>query len=377
MWFMLETERLIIQPYSNSFLEEYYKEFTDEITKYQYPDSFSNINTANEIVSGFVKDMEQGNMLELVILTQEGEFIGSMEAFGIKEKTPEIGLWLKRSAHGKGYGYEALKGLLDHLNATGKYQYYIYEVDVRNVASIRLVEKFHFEKGADVTMVYTEVGELTSEQLAHHIMLGVAEDGGVTDIQLYPKRQKTNLSYMHMMLIRKELLIEITDDCLAHDKHSISRDILLANLKKLRFFGYRFDGYRKKIDSIRSFFEFNLDMLKPELRKSLFGDEEKSVYTKVKDSVPTRYGTGAAVSNSFIADGCTIEGTVENSVIFRGVKIGRGSKIKNAVIMQNSQIMDNCSVENAVFDKEVILRSGKKLMGQGTYPLVIGKRTIV
>ena len=84
---MLETERLIIQPYSNSFLEEYYKEFTDEITKYQYPDSFSNINTANEIVSGFVKDMEQGNMLELVILTQEGEFIGSMEAFGIKEKT--------------------------------------------------------------------------------------------------------------------------------------------------------------------------------------------------------------------------------------------------------------------------------------------------
>ena len=71
MWFMLETERLIIQPYSNSFLEEYYKEFTDEITKYQYPDSFSNINTANEIVSGFVKDMEQGNMLELVILSHK------------------------------------------------------------------------------------------------------------------------------------------------------------------------------------------------------------------------------------------------------------------------------------------------------------------
>ncbi len=280
-------------------------------------------------------------------------------------------------------GNRRLNGV-DYINNAMSYlkrssQEYVMVCDCNTICSINFedVAKFHFEKGADVTMVYTEVGELTSEQLAHHIMLGVDEDGGVTDIQLYPKRQKTNLSYMHMMLIRKELLIEITDDCLAHDKHSISRDILLANLKKLRFFGYRFDGYRKKIDSIRSFFEFNLDMLKPELRKSLFGDEEKSVYTKVKDSVPTRYGTGAAVSNSFIADGCTIEGTVENSVIFRGVKIGRGSKIKNAVIMQNSQIMDNCSVENAVFDKEVILRSGKKLMGQGTYPLVIGKRTIV
>lgn len=280
-------------------------------------------------------------------------------------------------------GNRRLNGV-DYINNAMSYlkrssQEYVMVCDCNTICSINFedVAKFHFEKGADVTMVYTEVGELTSEQLAHHIMLGVDEDGGVTDIQLYPKRQKTNLSYMHMMLIRKELLIEITDDCLAHDKHSISRDILLANLKKLRFFGYRFDGYRKKIDSIRSFFEFNLDMLKPELRKSLFGDEEKSVYTKVKDSVPTKYGTGAAVSNSFIADGCTIEGTVENSVIFRGVKIGRGSKIKNAVIMQNSQIMDNCSVENAVFDKEVILRSGKKLMGQGTYPLVIGKRTIV
>ena len=280
-------------------------------------------------------------------------------------------------------GNRRLNGV-DYINNAMSYlkrssQEYVMVCDCNTICSINFedVAKFHFEKGADVTMVYTEVGELTSEQLAHHIMLGVDEDGGVTDIQLYPKRQKTNLSYMHMMLIRKELLIEITDDCLAHDKHSISRDILLANLKKLRFFGYRFDGYRKKIDSIRSFFEFNLDMLKPELRKSLFGDEEKSIYTKVKDSVPTRYGTGAAVSNSFIADGCTMEGTGENCVIFRGVKIGRGSKIKNAVIMQNSQITDNCSVENAVFDKEVILRSGKKLMGQGTYPLVIGKRTIV
>lgn len=309
------------------------------------------------------------------------DHLGSGKDWDLARK--QNGLFIISPTENADGGNRRLNGV-DYINNAMSYlkrssQEYVMVCDCNTICSINFedVAKFHFEKGADVTMVYTEVGELTSEQLAHHIMLGVDEDGGVTDIQLYPKRQKTNLSYMHMMLIRKELLIEITDDCLAHDKHSISRDILLANLKKLRFFGYRFDGYRKKIDSIRSFFEFNLDMLKPELRKSLFGDEEKSIYTKVKDSVPTRYGTGAAVSNSFIADGCTIEGTVENSVIFRGVKIGRGSKIKNAVIMQNSQIMDNCSVENAVFDKEVILRSGKKLMGQGTYPLVIGKRTIV
>lgn len=100
MDFKLKTERLIIQPFSNFFLEEYYKEFTDEITKYQYPDCFTDIETANKVVSEFVKDMEQGNMLELVILTQDGEFLGSMEVFGVREETPEIGLWLKSSAHG-------------------------------------------------------------------------------------------------------------------------------------------------------------------------------------------------------------------------------------------------------------------------------------
>ena len=117
MDFTLKTERLLIKPFSDSFLEAYYTEFTDEIAKYQYPDSFPNIDAANSVISMFVKDMERRNMLELVILTQDGEFLGSMEAFGITEKTPELGLWLKSSAHGKGYGYEALKGLVDYLNA--------------------------------------------------------------------------------------------------------------------------------------------------------------------------------------------------------------------------------------------------------------------
>ena len=124
------------------------------------------MNTANDTVSMFVKDMERGNMLELVILTQDGEFVGSMEAFGITEKTPELGLWLKSSAQGKGYGYEALRGLVDYLNATGKYQYYVYEVDVRNAASIHLVEKFRHEK-CGCEKVTTESGKILNLRTYH------------------------------------------------------------------------------------------------------------------------------------------------------------------------------------------------------------------
>ncbi len=240
------------------------------------------------------------------------------------------------------------------------------------------VAEAHFEKDADVTVVYTEVGELTPKELGHHIMLDVQEDGAITDMQVYPQKQKSNLSYMSMLFIKKDLLIDLVGDCLAHDKHSIAKDILLPNISKLRIYGYKFDGYKKTVDSIKSFFEFNLELLKPEIRHELFGTEdERTIRTKVKDSIPTKYGRDAEVKNSVVADGCTIEGKVENCIIFRGVKIGKGSIVKDSIIMQDSRIMDNCLVENAIFDKEVILCNGKKLIGQETYPLVIGKRTIV
>ncbi len=240
------------------------------------------------------------------------------------------------------------------------------------------VAEAHFKNDADITVVYTEVGELTTKDLGHHIMLDVDADGLVTDMQVYPQKQKSNLSYMSMLFIKKDLLIDLVGDCLAHDKHSIAKDILLPNIGKLKICGYKFEGYKKTVDSIKSFFEFNLELLKPETRHELFGTEgERSIHTKVKDSIPTKYGREAEVKNSVVADGCTIEGKVENCIIFRGVKIGKGSIVKDSIIMQDSRIMDNCLVENAIFDKEVILCNSKKLVGQETYPLVIGKRTIV
>lgn len=150
---LIRTARLEIRPFDRSFLEEYAREFTAEITKYQYPDPFPDRETADRVLSGFVGEMERGNMLELVILTPDGGFLGSMEAFGLREETPELGLWLKRTAHGKGYGREALQALLEFLAAAGRYPYYIYEADVRNTPSIRLAESFRFEKGGreDVT----------------------------------------------------------------------------------------------------------------------------------------------------------------------------------------------------------------------------------
>lgn len=160
----IETTHLIIEPFDFKYLKDYYQEFTEEITKYQYPDPFLNQEEASQLVSEFVSEMEQGNMLELVILSKEEEFLGSMEVFGLKEENSEVGLWLKKDAHGCGYGYEALQGLLSYLKETTKRQTYIYEVDVRNEASIHLVEKFPHKKGKCEELV-TESGKKLNLQM--------------------------------------------------------------------------------------------------------------------------------------------------------------------------------------------------------------------
>lgn len=259
-------------------------------------------------------------------------------------------------------------------------QSYVAATDCKTLCNINFsdVLKFHLEKEADITMVYTDVENLSSKELSTRILIDTDASGRVTDINVHPMHQKTNHSYMHMFIISKTLLMELAGDAYAHNKHYIPKDILLPNLNKLKIMGYRFDGYCRQIDNIKSFFDTNLELLNKPVRDELFGlTSDMPIYTKVKDTVPTKYGSSANVSNSFIADGCVIEGTVKNSILFRGVHISKGSTVENCIMMQNSQVMDNCLLENVIFDKEVILRSGKKLVGQDTYPMVIGKKAII
>ena len=161
--------RLLIRPYCSADLVEYYHAFNKEITKYQYPDPFPSLEAAQELLDDFVLQMNRGEMLELVLLSPSGEFLGSMEAHGLKEQAPELGIWLKAEAQGQGYGYEALSRLIAYLNETGKYPYYIYEADRRNLPSIRLARKFSCTQAG-----YQEITTDSGKQLClqeYHIQM--------------------------------------------------------------------------------------------------------------------------------------------------------------------------------------------------------------
>lgn len=105
------------------------------------------------------------------------------------------------------------------------------------------------------------------------------------------------------------------------------RDLIQANVGVLKICGYKTEGFVVTLDSLKSFYDANMALLDLNNRSELFC-RERPVYTKVRDEVPAIYGLGAAVKNSLVADGCKIEGTVENSILFRGVTIGKDAVVK-------------------------------------------------
>ena len=127
---------------------------------------------------------------------------------------------------------------------------------------------------------------------------------------------------------------------------------------------------------MNSYFEGNMALMRSEVRAELF-TSDKPIYTKVRDDMPGKYGLGAKVKNSLIANGCVIEGEVENSVLFRGVHVQKGAKISNCVIMQDTVIGADCNLKYVIVDKDVMIKEERTLMGFQSYPVYISKASVV
>ena len=139
--------------------------------------------------------------------------------------------------------------------------------------------------------------------------------------------------------------------------------------------GYCYEGYAAHIYDMKSYFDENMKLLKEENLKGLFGPGQ--IYTKIRDDNPTRYIKGAKVSNVMAADGCVIEGEVENSILFRGVVIEKGAKVKNCILMQDTVVKAGAELEYVIADKDVVISENKELEGTDTYPIYITKGTTV
>lgn len=244
----------------------------------------------------------------------------------------------------------------------------LYNIDFKKVMQA------HLDTQADITALYKDFSGLEERELSRFTLFDINESHMICDVEVQPYYPKTANASMGVYIMEKMLLESIIDECSARGDHDFVKDAIAKKINGLRVFAYEHKGYADTIDSMKSYYRNNMLFLNEDIRRDLF-NPMSPIYTKTKDQTPTRYGADASVANCFISDGCVIEGKIENCILSRGVKIAKNAVIRNSIIMQDSVIEEDVELDHVVFDKEVYITKGRKLIGQESYPLAIAKGT--
>ncbi len=267
---------------------------------------------------------------------------------------------------------EALYGVSDFIKSSDAEYVIMSDCDVAATIDYNAVFEAHVKSGADITAVYAS-SNLTLESAAHSNVFGIDESGRVNNVMINPQISgECNVS-LNIYVISKTLLMSMILDGAANGIYSFAKSILQARCGDYKIMGYKHEGYFSKITSVKTYYDANMALLCTENRKSLFNDEFP-IYTKVLDNPPAKFDIGAKVKNSLIADGCIIEGTVENSILFRGARVGKGAVVRDSIIMQDTVIGKKCEISCVITDKAVNISDQKILGGSKNYPIYIGKK---
>lgn len=241
------------------------------------------------------------------------------------------------------------------------------------VANLNYLPLFHYhlETGADVTLLTTQHDII--QELKNCLKLELDKNNKVIAITNDKQNQET---FCGVYLLHKSLLLELVDECVANHKSYFFWDGIRANLEKLHIAAYHYDGYHSIIHDVAGYFRQSMKLIKPENYRQLFRNYPP-VFTKVSNHPPTRYQHTAIVKDSLIATGALIEGTVENSILFRGVKVKKGAVVRNSIIMQDGEISADSQLENVILDKQVVITKNQMLKGSIKHPYIIEKKSII
>lgn len=263
----------------------------------------------------------------------------------------------------------SLGSIMTFLNASHEEYVLLSDCDTAINIDYREMFSLHDSTRADVTVVYCHGQSPNTDK---NVLYSFDENGRVNDM-LVKRGGDPDCNYgLGMYLMKRSKLIELVRDCMNRNLQDFDRDLLMRNMKSLKIYGYEFKGVHFTVDSLSSYFHANLALTDPAVREQLFLSS-RPIYTKVRDDMPARYGLGCDVVNSLVADGCLIEGEVENCILFRGVHIGKGASVKNCVIMQDTVVGTNTRLDYVVADKEVVFENDRTMMGYQTYPVYVAK----
>ena len=271
---------------------------------------------------------------------------------------------------------EALKGITSFLFRADEDFVIMTDCDAVCRVNYNDIIENHIRRRSDITLVYKK-REITdcNEKIT---TLDLNEEGRVIGVNYKEESEENKELYncfTNIFVMKRSLLQNLVMESISRNRKHFMNDVIASNLKTLKINGYEFNGFYAGITSLQAYYESNLALLDQNVSHELFGD--RSVFTKIRDSAPTKYGNSAIVKNSMIADGCEILGEVENSILFRNVKVGRGSVIKNSIVMQNSVLGENCSLNCIITDKNVTITDRKNLSGSLNHPFYVGKGIMI
>ena len=245
--------------------------------------------------------------------------------------------------------------------------------DVAVNLSIADVFRQHLASGCDLTMVCSNAHHGAAPDCQY---LCTDEAGRVNDIIIHPDQAPDMPESLDICILSKSLLLELVADCAAHDVYAFTRGVLMPRMNSLRIDSYIYDGYVARFHSVRDYYEHSMELLDRRVRQDLF-KQNTPVRTKDRSNPSTYYSPDSRVANSLIADGCIVEGEVENSILSRGVVVEKGAKVRNCVLMQGTRICADASLSYAIADKNVTIGAGHSLSGHSTYPIAIAKDSTV
>ena len=238
----------------------------------------------------------------------------------------------------------------------------VYKLDYNTVL------EYLIEKKADITVVCTGVPQ--GDDIGRFGVLRMNEDGRITDFEEKPVAASGHTISAGIYVIRRRQLIELIEKAASEDRYDFVKDILVRYKNLKRIYGYRLDTYWSNISTVEAYYRTNMDFLKPDVRDYFFR-QYPDVYSRIEDMPPAKYNPGAAVRNSLVSAGCIINGTVENSVLFKKVFVGENCVIKNSIILNDVYIGDNTYIENCIVESRDTIRANSHHVGEDEIKIVV------
>ena len=272
---------------------------------------------------------------------------------------------------------EALMGVIHFIAKCNEDHIVLSDCDSLCNVDLKDIIRTHEKNAADMTIVTRTVkqGDIPPSEDATAVTCDV--NGRIIELAGCTSKMTECEVSTNIMVVKRTFLLDIINDSAAHGYTKFYLESLASRLEHARINAYHFDGIFLQISSLVSYYKASMRLLDSDVRNELFNSSERMVYTKLRNSAPTVYQSTSSVKNSLIADGCCIEGVVENSIVFRGVHVSRGAVVKNAILLQDTYVGADTTLNCVITDKNVVIRDGRHLSGHESMPFFLSKGSLI